>query len=1197
MRLTLIFIVFFIFSGYANSNAQNQLVTLDLKEASFFEIFDKINEQTGLRFVYKSTDIKHISVSNLQVKNKDIVEFLDELLEDTPLGYIFEGDVVVLVPKTILQAKQLTIEGTVVDETGETIIGATILIKGTTQGVVTDKDGKFKITVPEGDQLLIISYIGYKSQEVKATPDMRIVLKREDQEINEVVVTGMVQMDRRMFTGATDRLNADDIKLDGMPDVSRALEGRSAGVTVQNVSGTFGSAPKIRVRGSTSILGSSKPLWVVDGVIIEDVSDISSDDLSTGDATTLISSAVAGLSADDIKDFQILKDGSATSIYGARAMAGVIVITTKRGKAGEAKVSYTGEFTTRLKPSYREFDIMNSQDQMGIYKELDNKGWLKLERVLRYQNSGVYGQMYRLINSYDEDTGEFGLTYNTSAMNAYLRRAEMRNTDWFDELFSAGIMQQHSVSISSGTEKASNYISISVMDDPGWYKRSNVQRFTARANSSIHIRPNFTLELLSSASYRKQKAPGTMKQEINTVYGEVKRNFDINPFSYAMNTSRTIAADEYHTRNYTDFNIHEELENNYMDVKIIDATFQAQVTYKPSPELSLKALGALKYSSNSMQWHVKEQANAARAYRAMSDATIMNNNKFLYTNPDDPHSLPVSVLPEGGIFEKTELRMLTYDFRADATYNKRINDDNYLQLFGGIEVNKIERSRDWFQGWGMLYEYGELANFDYLALKKLDEEAESYFTLRNSNKRNVAFFAMATYSYLGKYTLNGTFRYEGTNRMGRVRSARWLPTWNVSGSWQINEEAFFTKVSHIFTDMRLRASYSLTADAGPAWVTNSTDLIYSTVRWRPTSDTQETGVYINESANENLTYEKKHELNLGLDFGLLNDRLSFQTDVYWRNNFDLIGRTSTQGISGEIRRYANVADMKSRGIEVTISSKNIVTPTFKWSSHLTFSRTKNKITNLISSTTLMNLVRASQYSLQGYATESLFSIPFTGLDKDGLPTFKGPYDYQPSWTQDNYSDISFQITDEDVLKNYLKYEGPSDPTFTGGFSNTFSYKNLGLSVFMTYGFGNKIRLRPVFAYRYSDLTASSEVFKNRWMVPGDEKHTTVPVISSYRQYRGINNTQRGYSAYNYSDERVAHGDFIRMKEIALTYNVSKAVLRMLRLDRISLKLAAVNPFLIYADKALNGQDPEFIESGGVSSPIAKQFTFTVRIGL
>ena len=222
-----------------------------------------------------------------------------------------------------------------------------------------------------------ISYIGMKTEEVPIKSGiMKIILKSDSEVLQEVVVTGMTKVDKRLFTGAADQLKAANVKLDGMADISRGLEGRSAGVSVQNVSGTFGTAPKIRVRGATSIYGNSKPLWVVDGVIMDDVVEIGANDLSSGDATTLISSAIAGLNSDDIESFQILKDGSATSIYGARAMAGVIVVTTKKGQAGKSSLNYTGEFTTRLKPSYSTFNIMNSQDQMGIYKELQNKGWL-----------------------------------------------------------------------------------------------------------------------------------------------------------------------------------------------------------------------------------------------------------------------------------------------------------------------------------------------------------------------------------------------------------------------------------------------------------------------------------------------------------------------------------------------------------------------------------------------------------------------------------------------------------------------------------------------------------------------------------------------------------------------------------------------------------------------------------------------------
>lgn len=330
---------------------------------------------------------------------------------------------------------QSQVAGTVISaEDNQPIIGASVLVQGQRSGTVTDVDGKFTISVPSGKKITI-SYIGMESQTVTPKNGMTVTL-RSGAELQEVVVTGMQKTDRRLFTGSTTKVDADKAKLDGVADISRSLEGRAAGVSVQNVSGTFGTAPKIRVRGATSIYGSSRPLWVVDGVIMEDVTEVDADQLSSGDAETLISSAIAGLNADDIESFQILKDGSATSIYGARAMSGVIVVTTKKGKSGQTRINYTGEFTMRLKPSYSNFNIMNSQEQMGIYKELEANGLISFGRTYRASSSGVYGKMYQLMNTYDPATGSFKLAQTEEAKNAYLREAEMRNTNWFDELFS-----------------------------------------------------------------------------------------------------------------------------------------------------------------------------------------------------------------------------------------------------------------------------------------------------------------------------------------------------------------------------------------------------------------------------------------------------------------------------------------------------------------------------------------------------------------------------------------------------------------------------------------------------------------------------------------------------------------------------------------------------------------------------------------
>lgn len=1108
---------------------------------------------------------------------------------------------VILITMAILSLPafaQMKVTGVVVSaEDGEPIIGATVRVKGQeATGTATDFDGRFTLTVPSSDSKLVVTYVGMDTKEVKvSSSEMKIVLESNSQVLGEVVVTGMGKMDKRLFTGATTQINADDAMLSGVADISRSLEGRSAGVSVQNVSGTFGTAPKIRVRGATSIYGASKPLWVVDGVVMEDAVEVSADELSSGDAVTLISSAIAGLNSDDIESFQILKDGSATSIYGARAMAGVIVVTTKKGKAGSTRVSYTGELTTRMKPHYRDFNISNSQEQMGIYREMEQKGWLEFANIASASNSGVYGKMYDLIDQYNVSNGTYGLAHTEAAMNGYLRSAEYRNTDWFDELFSNAVMQNHSVSIAGGTEKGNFYTSLSFMNDPGWYISSNVRRYTFNANASYQISPTLRFSVLTSDSYRKQKAPGTLSQETDPVSGEVKRSFDINPYSYALNTSRTLDPHETYKRNWSDFNIFDELENNYMDIGVTDLKFQAELNWKPIEGLELNALGAYRYQSSVQEHHVMDHSNQANAYRAgidPEDATIRDINPYLYTDPDDPNALPVTILPKGGIYYNDTYTVSQYDFRGTATYNKVWNNEHIFNALVGLEVNNTERSALNYTGWGFVYDNGGIPFVDYNWLKQLNEENGSYYGRELTYDRSFASFGNLTYSYAGRYVINGTVRYEGTNKLGKSRSARWLPTWNISGAWNAHEENWFrdnAALNKVLSHATLRLSYSLTADSGPDWVSNAT-VVYNPYRpWRPISGVQELGLQLTDLANTELTYEKKREFNVGVDLGFMpGSRINVSADVYVRDNYDLIGEIYTQGVGGVTMKYANVASMKSHGAEVTISTRNIDTKDFSWTTDLTFAKTKNEITELDARSNVMQLVSGSGYALQGYPVRAIFSIPFVGLNEEGLPQFINE-DGEVTVTDINFQE--FEKTD------YLKYEGPTDPTITGGFGNIFTWKNFRLNVFMTYSFGNKIRLDPVFASSYDDLTAMPKEFKNRWTLPGDEKYTTIPVIASKRQSENYLYLDRAYSAYNYSTERIADGGFIRLKEVSLTYDLPKSFLEKIRFSSASLKLQATNLWLIYSDKKLNGQDPEFFNAGGVASPNPKQFTFTLRFSL
>lgn len=1100
--------------------------------------------------------------------------------------------VVIFLSTVVFAQNTVTVKGVVTSsDDGLPVVGASVFVKGSTLGTITDLDGNFTLDgVPASAKTLEVACLSMKTKTVPVAAFVKVVLDPDAEALEGVVVTGMQVTDRRLFTGSSAKVDAVNAKINGMADVSRSLEGRVAGVSVQNVSGTFGTAPKIRVRGATSIYGSSKPLWVVDGVIMEDVVDISADQLSSGDANTLISSAIAGLNSDDIESFDILKDGSATSIYGARAMAGVIVVTTKKGHAGSTKLNYTGEFTTRLKPSYDTFNIMNSQDQMEIYQELEQKGYLNYASLANASDSGIYGKMYQLISQYDQSSGQFGLANTAEARASYLRAAEYRNTDWFDILFSTGIQQNHSVSASGGSDKGTYYASLSAMVDPGWTLQSSVNRYTANLNTTYKFLSNLTFNLISNASYRQQRAPGTLGQTTDVVSGQVRRDFDINPYSFALNTSRALDPTEYYTRNYAPFNILHELDNNYIDLNVTDFRVQGELKYKPFKPLEISVIGACKYTGTSQEHYILDNSNQALAYREMSTATIRSNNPYLYTNPDDPYSLPVSVLPNGGIYERNDNSMNSYDFRATFNYNNTFDDTHIVNVFGGSEINYIERHGTWFRGWGLQYGMGEIPNYDYQVFKKGSEENSNYFTMTNYHDRSAAFFGNATYSYKGKYTVNGTVRYEGTNKLGKSRLARWLPTWNISGMWNAIDEDFMEGIRGTVSHLSFKASYSLTADRGPSSVTNSAVVISSKTPWRPFTSVRESELYIDDLANGELTYEKKKELNLGLEAGFFDNRVNFAFDWYTRNNYDLIGVINTQGIGGQVQKLGNIATMLSDGVELSLSTTNVKTQNFSWSTNFIYSHSHNVVTDLKTTVRMIDLITGSGFAQEGYPVRGIFSIPFMGLNEEGFPTFLD---------QDgniSVSDIYFQESDPDKLA-FLEYSGNADPTDVGSLGNIFEFGRFKFNVFMTYSFGNVIRLDPVFQSSYNDLDSMPKEFRNRWAVPGDELVTDVPVIPSTWQNRNNTQLSYAYNAYNYSTARIAKGDFIRMKEISLSYDFAKEFVEKIKLNSLSVKVQATNLFLIYADKKLNGQDPEFFNTGGVAVPVPKQFTFTLKIGL
>lgn len=1069
---------------------------------------------------------------------------------------------------------------------GSALPGVNIRIKDTNTGTITNSEGDFTLDLNTPEDILVISFIGYVTKEevVGQRSTINIQLNEDAALLDEVVITGFQEIERKLFTGSAVTVKMSDVRSAGMTDASQMLEGRVAGVTVDNVSGTFGTNPKIRIRGNTTINGDTRPLMVVDGVILEDLNAATADDIITGNANTLTTSSIAGLNPDDIESQQILKDASATALYGTRAKNGVIVITTKKGKSGQTKIGYSGNFSFHLRPTYSQFDIMNSADEMSIYRELYDKGLIDITTSVKAKNYGAMGKMFTQIADKEINWGP-NQTLNEEFLNQY----ENANTDWFDVLFKDfSLQQQHSVSMTSGTEKHNSYYSISYLSDNGQTIADNVKRYAATAKNSYLLARNLTLDLKLTGNYRDQKVPGTQNRDFDPITGRYRRDFDINPLSYALNTARSIRPYdndgnlEYFRRNYAPFNILEELKLNYINIDVGDLSTQADINYDIKENLSFRSTVQGRYATTKREHVIHERSNQAEAYRADGTQYIQDSNPLLYKDPDDPSPTPKVVLPEGGFNNLSEDELKYFYIRNGLNWSHTLNTIHSINVLAGQEIKYTDRQSRRVDGIGVVYDNGGVVNTSPLMIAFLRSQGISPYALSIDRERFAGFFLNGNYSFKDKFIFNGTIRYDGSNRLGNSKKARYLPTWNVSGAWNLHQESFF-KYDWLNT-LKLRATYGLSANLGPN--TSALLNIRSGVTLRPTD--AETYLYIQDLKNSDLTWEKLKEFNVGIDFGIFNNTITGTIDAYQRNSFDLIGLFQTSGVGGNAFKNGNYADMQSRGIEFSLNTINLKRVDFTWATNFNIAYNRDKITRLEFNPDLGDAIVQGGAAVLGGPRRGLFSTRFAGLDARGIPRF---YD------GNNEVVYEYSLQEREGLRDILKYEGPAEPRGAGGLSNIFTYKNISLNIFLSYKFDYKIRLDDAFSPRYTDFSSFSKSFVNRWEVPGDENITTVPVILDRETLQGSDaDTFTAYDLYNKSTVRVANGDYIRLKSVRLSYSFLGKTVKRIGASHAQLSLEMQNVMLLYSDKKLNGQDPEFFQSGGVALPQPRLITASINIG-
>ena len=400
--------------------------------------------------------------------------------------------------------------------------------------------------------------------------------------------------------------------------------------------------------------------------------------------------------------------------------------------------------------------------------------------------------MFTLISDHELDWGPNG-TLNEEFLNKY----ETANTDWFDVLFNDfSLQQQHSVSLTSGTEKHNSYYSLSFLNDNGQTIADNVKRYSATAKNSFLFTPDFSLDLKLTANYRDQQVPGTQNRDFDPITGRYKRDFDINPLSYALNTSRALRAYddrgdlEFFRRNYAPFNILQELELNYINIDVGDISTQADLTYNILDNLSIRSTIQGRYATTKREHVIHERSKQAEAYRADDTQFIQEANTLLYKDPNDPTALPKVVLPEGGFNNVDEDELKYFYVRNSIDWAHTINSIHNITVLAGQEIKYTDRSSRRADGIGVVYENGGVVRTDPLMIDFLNRQGIDIYEIGTDRERFAGFFLNGAYSFKEKYVFNGTVRYDGSNRLGESNAARYLPTWNVSAAWNLDRESF-----------------------------------------------------------------------------------------------------------------------------------------------------------------------------------------------------------------------------------------------------------------------------------------------------------------------------------------------------------------------------------------------------------------------
>ena len=1148
------------------ARAQDVNVTLQVENVTMKEFLMEMQRQTGINFLYNANLIDRQKNVSVHAQDMPLRMVLDEVLKPVGLTWVFQDGAIVIKEARREPARASVVVGLVRDTKRQPLPGVTVMIKGTALGTATNNSGWY--TMPMGDAkeaTLVFSFIGMETKEVKwmGQDTLNVTLREDVAEVDEVVVTGYQTLQKRAMAGSVSTVKAEDLVLNGTQTLEQALQGKIPGMVVMNQSGLTGTRQRVRVRGTSTLLGNAEPVWVVDGVIQEDPLPFETNDLTNMDPSNMdmirdfVGGAISWLNPSDIDQVTVLKDAASTAIYGVKAANGVIVITTKKGQVGRMSVGYSGNFSVVSRMTYNKMELMNSQQRVEVSREAYETGI----PLAGNQDIG-YMALAKAYKNREISLEEF---------SEGAKQLERNNTDWFDILFRTAFSHSHNVSISGGSDKATYRASFGYTSNYNTAKGNDQVSYTGNVNVSANLWDNIQLTTSLAGSV----------QETHGYAGE-------DPFTYASTMNRAIPAyNEDGSRFfYADdangylFNVENELAHSSNENTMNTLNANINLRWRLINDLYYNTSFSYSFSSTMGEIYYDEQTNRV--------ATLRGYNFDEYDVGDDQYE--TSKLPHGGEYTQTENVNNNWSWRNQLEFSKVLGEVHSVSLMFGHEVRSTKTKGYSLTAYGYMPDRGKIfVNLPPTTSTGYPITVNEYLrtvpTLTDTKSNYLSWYVTASYMFDNRYSFNASFRTDASNRFGQDKDTRWQPVWSFGLRWNVGFEPWM-QGQDILSDMSLRVSYGFQGNV----VENVSPDLIATVT--TSESTYDYALTLENLPAPELKQERVSNINLGVDLSLFKNKINGTFEWYSKKTTDMVTNVNVAYEMGTASRPMNGGEMTNSGWDASVSFVPVRTKDWILSLSLNSSKSKNKIESTIEPTGDWSEATSGNLNKSGYPVSSFWAFRFTGLNPEhGGPEF-------------DMTGRELEASVEDATL-YMDYAGRREPTFTGGISFSLRYKTWLLTSGLYLSTGNQTFMAPpaqVSTSIPSEYENMSTEWLDRWRKPGDEAYTTVPSlpnsVTSAKTLSFLNPTDptkaityNPYELYAYSTVRVVDAWYLRCNNINLSYTVPTEKLPKL-FQNLNFSCSISNPFQIRS-KDFKGRDPE-VALG--NQPLQRTVSFSVNIG-